>query len=97
MTDQTPSTEDDLTLTTEDVRYWYAYETRYQEVLESDLAEFDDWLAAHDRETAAQVLDDLTAWLADLHAKHPAYTDYVPLVLLNIERFRADRIEAGRG
>ena len=45
MTDQTPSTEDDLTLTIEDVRYRYAYESRYQEVLESDLAEFDDWLA----------------------------------------------------
>lgn len=90
MTDQTPTTEEHATvrLGTEIQRYAEGFPR-------SDFSRVAEALAAHDRETAAQVLDDLTAWLADLHAKHPAYTDYVPLVLLNIERFRPYRIEAG--
>ena len=89
MTDQTPSTEDDLTLTIEDVRYRYAYESRYQEVLESDLAEFDDWLAAHDREVAAKALRDAVDELAALNE---------PEVFVRAGALldaRADRIEAG--
>lgn len=94
MTDQTPSTEDDLTLTIEDVRYRYAYESRYQEVLESDLAEFDDWLAAHDRETAAQAVRDVATSLRDVGIHWPNDV-YVPLI--GWLDTRADRIEADRG
>ena len=50
---------------------------------------------AHDRETEAKVLDDLSVWLTALHEKYPFHADYVPLALLNIERFRSDRMEAG--
>ena len=58
-------------------------------------AAVDAVIAVHDRETAAKTLDDLTAWLTDVHERHAGRTAYIPLALLNIERFRADRIGAG--
>ena len=102
MTDQTPSTEDDLTLTIEDVRSRYAYESRYQEVLESDLAEFDDWLAAHDRETEAKALYDARddwrkgGWAGTPH-HHDRGRDRIAAAQYagNWLNDRADRMEAG--
>ena len=85
MTDQTPSTED--------VRWKY----RCMRVKDGakDIAaqtEFDDWLAAHDREVAAQAVRDASPSLRDVGIYWPS-DEYVALI--GWLDTRADQIEAG--
>ena len=85
MTDHTPSIEDlrDIYAHTE---FAPPYDRASQEELE---AEFDAWLAAHDREVAAKALRDAVDELAALNE---------PEVFVRAGALldaRADRIEAG--
>ena len=86
MTDQTPSTED--------VRWKY----RCMRVKDGakDIAaqtKFNAWLAAHDREVAAQAVRDVATSLRDVG--NTVGDVYVPLI--GWLDTRADRIEADRG